>query len=41
MEEYGAGEHARLESLDVSLDVDGMYLDPLAAPASDAADEQA
>ncbi len=41
MEEYGAGEHARLESLDVSLDVDGIYLDPLAAPASDAADDDA
>lgn len=31
MEEYGEGEQARLESLDVSLDVDGIYFDPLAA----------
>lgn len=30
MEEYGPGESARLESLDVELDVDGIYLDPLA-----------
>lgn len=31
MEEYGEGEPARLESLDVTLDVDGIYFDPLAA----------
>lgn len=30
MDEYGPGEHARLESLDVALDVDAVYLDPLA-----------
>lgn len=34
MEEFGAGEAARLESLDVALDVDGIYFDPLAEVAS-------
>lgn len=31
MEAYGEGESARLESLDVELDVDGIYFDPMAA----------
>ncbi len=34
MEEYGVGQAARLESLGVELDVDGIYFDPLAADGS-------
>jgi len=33
MDEYGEGEAARLESLDVSLDIDALYFDPLANAA--------
>ncbi len=41
LEEYGPGERARLESLDVSLDVDGIYLDPLAAAGAPAGADEA
>ena len=33
MEEYGPGEAARLESLEVAIDVDAVYFDPLSEAA--------